>query len=67
MSLHQYVIDLSDYKGDEFDRVFDTLDRWSFTGLKLAKPPKVFTFFLEDDLDVHQIVNVPKDKIKKIR
>lgn len=54
-------------KRDEFDRVFDILDRWSFTGLKLAKLPKVFTFFLEDDLDVHQIVNVPKDKIKKIR
>lgn len=69
MALHQYIVDLGDYQGAEFDKVYELLNGWAFTGLKLVdiKQPRVFSFFLDENDDIRRIVDLPDDKIRRIR
>lgn len=67
MSLFHYAVDLSTFDGEELERVFDLLDKWSFTGLKPTKIPKVFTLFAEEGDDIRKIVNLPEDRIRRIQ
>ena len=67
MALHQYIVDLGDYQDAEFDKVYELLNSWAFTGLKLVKTPRVFSFFLDEGDDIRQIVDLPDDKIRRIQ
>lgn len=66
MPLTQYIIDMRSLSVSEREKLIDTLDRCSETGLSLAGEHFVFTFFLDSKINPETIPDLPMELLRRV-
>ena len=62
---HQYRIDMRGFPDEEFARVKEILENWSFTNV-IEVEPRVFTFIWNDPQPVWEVANLASEVFQQI-
>ena len=67
MVKEKYLVDLSDYSDEEFQRIWETLPRFdSFEQCPVYGKPKTFTVLWCEDRSMSELLGIPKDRIGRV-
>lgn len=64
-SAKQYQIDMNGFPEDEFDRVYELLNTYSYTDIKEIRP-KVFTFIWNEPRSPEEVTSLPSEAFQLI-
>ena len=66
MPLTQYIIDMRSLSVSERDKLIETLDRCSETGLSLSGEYFVFSFYLDSRVNPETIPGLPVELLRRV-
>ena len=66
MSLKIYKVDLHDYCGEEFDRLYGLLDQWSWTISIYPDMQRAFIVTWKEKQSITEITGIPMSKIQAL-
>ena len=66
LALKVYKVDLRQYEGEEFDRLYGLLDGWSWTIAFYPATPKVYQVTWDEKQSITKITGIPKCNIQEV-
>jgi len=66
LSLRMYDVDLRQFAGEEYDRLYKLLDNWSWTISFYPSTPKMFRVTWNEKSSINEVTGIPESAIREV-